>query len=399
VAFYLEIAAQAVSCQAMSAVNVRPLQDQDREGYFHVRSITYNDGDPIPPERREFKYSRGFVAEHEGEIKGAFNILDFTCTRGEALLKCGGVAGVAVLPHERRSGVGRAMMEYWVRQARAEGIQLASLYGFSEKYYRMFGYEVCGKRVKITCPANKLPSLSHGLKLRLLTPDDWKQLDPCYRAFAHARSGLSMRNELQWMRILAENRPLKIYAVGDPLEAYAVVSHKVDFWSTDHISEVAWSTREGYAGLMEVFRGVSINKTALSWFEPSDSPFLAAHLDTKVEAAIDRPVMFRVCDVQEAIRALKPEKFGQFSIRIRDEIVPENEGPWRVAYLGGKMNVQRTDAADLEMDVTHFAQAFLGDPSFSDLVRNGFVKVHNDAAVLPATRLFTPMPVYCPEFF
>ncbi len=383
----------------MSAVSVRPVQEADLDGYYNVRSVTYNDGDPIPPEQRVFKHSRGFVAEHEGEIKGAFNILDLTCTRGDALLKCGGVAGVAVLPHERRSGVGKAMMEYWVRQARAEGIHLASLYGFSETYYRQFGYEVCGKRVKITCPGPKLPVLKHRLPLRLLSPEDWQQIDPCYQAFAHARSGLSMRNENQWMRIVSENRPLKMYVAGDPVEAYAVVSHKVDFWTTDHISEVGWSTAEGYAGLMDILRGLAVNKAGLTWFEPSDSPFLAAYLDTKVEAAIERPIMFRVCDVPEALRALKPEKFGQFSIRVRDELVPENEGPWRVAYLGNRMNVQPSEHADLEMDVTHFAQAFLGDPSFTDLLRNGFVKVNNANALVPASRLFAPLPVYCPEFF
>ncbi len=383
----------------MSAVTVRPVQEADLEGYYNVRSITYNDGDPIPPERRAFKNSRGFVAEHEGEITGAFNILDLTCTRGDALLKCGGVAGVAVLPHERRSGVGRAMMSYWVRQAREEGIHLASLYGFSERYYRMFGYEVCGKRVKITCPAVKLPGLQHDLPFRLLNPEDWQQFDACYRAFAHSRSGLSMRDEKQWMRILSENRPLKIYVAGDPVQAYAVVSHKVDFWTTDHISELAWSTREGYAGLMDILSGLSINKTALSWFEPSDSPFLSAYLDTKVEAVVDRPIMFRVCDVPEALRALKPTSFGAFSIGVVDALIPENEGPWLVSQVGEKVSVQPTNTADLEMDIKHFAQAFLGEPSFADLVRNGFVKVQNAGAIASAASLFTPLPVYCPEFF
>ncbi|MEZ0327382.1 MAG: enhanced intracellular survival protein Eis [Fimbriimonas sp.] len=383
----------------MSAVSVRPVQEADLEGYYDVRSVTYFNGDPVPPEWRVFKHSRGFVAEHEGQIKGTFNILDFTCTRGEALLKCGGVAGVAVLPHERRSGVGKAMMEYWIRQSREEGIHLASLYGFSERYYRQFGYEVCGKRIKITCPGLKLPVMQNGLKLRLLNPEDWQQIDACYQSFAHARSGLSMRNEKQWMRILSENRPLKIYVAGDPVEAYAVVSHKVDFWSTDHISEVGWSTAEGYAGLMEILRGLAVNKAALTWYEPSDSPFLTAHLDTKVEIAIDRPIMFRVCDVQAALSALRPEKFGQFSIRVRDELIPENEGPWGIAYIGDKLNVQRVDSGDLEIDIKHLAQAFLGDPSFTDLMRNGFVKVNNQEAIIPATRLFAPLPVYCPEFF
>ena len=253
----------------MSEVLVRPLEDRDREGYFRVRSLTYNNGDPIPPEKQVFKWTRPFVAEHEGEIKGIFNIVDFTCTRGPQLLKCSGVAGVAVLPHVRRLGIGRAMMSWWVERSREEGIPLASLYGFSERYYRMFGYEVCGKRLKITCQAHQLPTLPHSLPLRVLTPDDWEQIDVCYRQFAHARSGLSMRDAHLWTRILAENRALTIYVAGDPVEAYAVVSHQVSFFSTDHISEVGWSSLEGYAALMDIHRGIAMNTMALSSFEPS----------------------------------------------------------------------------------------------------------------------------------
>jgi predicted acetyltransferase len=371
----------------------------DQEAYFRVRSLTYHDGNPVPPERQVFKFTRPFVAEHDGAVKGTFVILDLTCTRGRALLKCGGVAGVAVLPHERRSGVGRAMMAYWVRQAREEGIQLASLYGFSERYYRMSGYEVCGKRIKITCPTDKLPRLPHNLKLDLLTPDDWERLNPCYLSFAHARSGLSERTELLWARVLQENRPLAVYVAGDPVEAYAVVSHKVDFWTTDHVSEVGWSTPAGYAGLMEILRGIGVNKTALSWFEPSDSPFLAAHLDHGVEAAIERPIMFRVCDVPAALAALMPDEEGAFTIRVADEAIPENEGPWRVSFARDEVSVTRSDSADIEIDVRHFAQALLGDPGVMDLARIGLIKAKSAAALKAMEALLPSSPVYCPEFF
>jgi predicted acetyltransferase len=383
----------------MSAVQVRALQDADSEGFNRVRSLTYNNGDPIPPERQTITNAWPFVAEQAGEIKGAFVVLPLTCTRGDALLQCGGIAGVAVLPHERKSGVGKEMMRWWINEARDRGIHLSSLYGFSERYYRQFGYEVCGKRIKITCPADKLPKLPNNLPLRVLGPGDWQLLDPCQQAFAHARSGLTLRNEKLWKRVLAENRPLTVYAAGDPIQAYAVVSHKVEFWSTDHISDVAWTSPEGYAALMDIFRGLAVNKAGLSWFEPSDSPFLTSYLDTKVETAIDRPIMFRVNDVPGALLQLKCQNFGSFSLRVVDELVPENEGPWLIRSQDGNVSVQMTGTADLEIDIRHFAQAFLGDPSLTDLIRNGFVKINNAQSVEAATRLFSPLPVYCPEFF
>ncbi|AIE88084.1 GNAT family N-acetyltransferase [Fimbriimonas ginsengisoli] len=383
----------------MPSIIVRPMQPEDAGGFYDVRALTYNNGDPVPEERRVFKHTRPFAALSDGEVAGAFVTLDLTCTRGKATLRCVGVAGVAVYPHRRKGGIGTTMMKWLIRQLREEGIPVASLYAFREPFYRRAGYEVAGKRLKIVCPTPRFPKVAHDLPIRRLTPADWEQLNPCYEAFAHARSGLSLRTEKLWERVLGENRPLTIYAAGDPVEAYAVVSHNVDFWSTDHISDVAWSTLEGYRALLDTFAGIGINKTALSWFEPSDSPFFAQYLDQGVQVTADRPVMFRVCDVPLALRSLHTEESGEFTIRVVDDVVPENEGPWRVAFRPGEVVVEPADTAELTLDVRPFAQAFLGEPSLADLARLGLVTVGNAAALKAAQRLMPPSPVICADFF
>lgn len=382
----------------MSPIVVRPYEPRDLEGYSDVRSLTYYNGDPVPVEHMERPVSR-YVAEHDGLIKGVFVVLDFTCTRGEALMRCGGVASVGVLPHERRTGVGKEMMRSAVRLMREQGTPMASLYAFRESYYRMFGYEVTGRRFRIECPVERLPRLAGSLPIRRLRPAQWQEIDPCQRAFAHARSGMSLRTEALWRRVLAENRELTMYAAGDPVEAYAVVSHQVGFFQTDHISEIAWSTRRGYESLFEILRSIGINKTALTWYEPSDSPFLARFMDQGVEVRLDRPIMFRVCDVPGALRSLKPAFSGSFTVEVEDDLVPENRGPWKVDFEKGVVTVAPSAAADLKVDVRQFAQAFLGEPSWSDLARDGMVAVKHGEALEAAMRLMPPTPVYCTEFF
>ncbi|RYG23827.1 GNAT family N-acetyltransferase [bacterium] len=380
----------------MSRVDVRPVGEETKEAFLSAVSLTYGDGLPIPPERHEPRFGiERYVGTVDGEVAGICSVLPMNATRGAALLPCAGVAGVAVLPEKRRGGVGNGMMDGLVRLLREQGVPLASLYAYREPFYARSGYAVVGKRLRITVPTHRLPKVESVLPIRRLTPDDWELLAPCYAAYAHARSGAHIRNETMWSRVLNENRPLTIYAAGDPVEGYVAVSHKTEFWSEQWFSEVAWSSAEGYRACLELMRQLGINKTAVAWYEPSDSPYYAFHLDQGVEVKVERPVMFRVNDVPAAVAALKPTTEGETRMRIIDNVVPENEGPWRVRFSPQGVEVEPCQGHDVAIDVRQFAQAFMGEPSLADLVRHGAIE--GDSSVLE--RLLPPSPTVCGDFF
>ena len=384
----------------MSQVVVRPIENRDEDGFFTVRSLTYNDGLPITDREGWRTDHEHYVAELNGQIVGAFSALPLTASRGPATLKCGGIAGVAVAPDCRRAGVGGHMMRWYVNFAREQGTPLASLYGFRETWYRRFGYEVAGKRTRITCPTYRLPDLPCALDVRRLGWESWPELATCYAEYAHARSGVNLREGAwQWKRVLAENKPLTIYAFGDPVEAYVAVSHSINFWTEQGISEVIWSTRRGYEAALSFFRQLGINKTAIAWYEPSDSPFYAQFLDNGIEARIDRPIMFRVNDVPGALSLLKPTGSGVFSMRVADDVVAANDGVWRVEYNTDGISVTPGTDEDFTLDIRQLAQAFLGEPSLADLLRYGLVTVRNAGPVEDALRLLPPSPTICLDFF
>src|SRR5580658_1789206 len=148
---------------------VRPYEDRDEEGFLAVRSLTYNDGLPIPEDRRgQSRFSDRFVAEADGKVAGVFVVLPMNATRGAALLKCGGVAGVGVSPDLRRSGIGLTMMKWLPGHLRENGVQLASLYAYRETFYARAGYAVVGKRFRISVPVHRLPKVETHLPIRRL---------------------------------------------------------------------------------------------------------------------------------------------------------------------------------------------------------------------------------------
>ncbi|RYG34631.1 hypothetical protein EON81_15065, partial [bacterium] len=286
-------------------------------------------------------------------------------------------------------GVGGAMMKGSIEQMRRDGFALATLYAYREPFYAKSGYATLGRRLKIECPAHRLPK-GGGLKVRRLTPDDWSFLNPCYEEFTRQRNGMALRNDDGWKRILAENRPLTIYAVGEPVEGYVVVSHKTEFWSTDHISEIVWSTPAGYRALMGVLRGLATNKNALTWFEPSDGPFGFHHLDMGVEISLMRPIMGRIVDVITTLESCRPEGEGSFAFATPDE------GAWRVTYSGGEAKVESAESGEFTLTIGTLTQALYGEPSLADLVRTGGVEGSVTTAALD---FFPASSGYCLDFF
>jgi len=384
----------------MSSVVVRPMRESDIDGYMAVRTLTYNDGLPVSEERlATFSVDDHYVAEGESGIEGIFTSLPMNATRGEAVLNCGGVAAVAVSPNSRRGGVGLTMMKWLPGHLRANGTHLAALYAFRETFYAKAGYVVVGKRLRISVPMHRLPRVESSLTVRRLGPADWKELAPCYEAFAKKRSGVHIRNEKMWNRVLNEVKPLAIYAAGDPVEAYVAISHQTAFWVEQWLSEVAWSSDHGYRAMIGIMQQLGINKTSVAWFEPSDSPYYAQYIDQGVEVKVDRPVMFRVCDVKGSLEKLVPHGEGSVTIKVDDPDVPENRGPFLVNWSEGKVSVEPANTADIEMSIGRFTQVFLGDPSVTDLSMNGLLTSANPTALEELARLLPPSPVYCGDFF
>lgn len=380
----------------MSIVSMKPFSGvSDVEGFWDVRALTYNNGNPVPEERRVSSGRLLYAAETEGKVIGCMSVFEMPTVVGARTLQCGGVAGVAVAPHRRRGGVGSEMLAWLPGELRAQGYALSSLYAFREPFYRRAGYEVCGKRLKVTCPTDRFPRVERPLAIHRLGPADFSSLGPAYEGFARTRAGMVLRSEEGWMRVLAENRELTVYAAGDPVEAYVVVSHNVAFWSTDHISEIIWSTKRGYDSVIDFLRQLAINKTALSWFEPSDSPFYASSMDQGIQIAVERPIMFRVVNVKTCLEGLEPVGTGDVSFSVRDAQVPENDRIWRVSWSEGNLDVREGGLPEFDLTIQQFTQVFLGEPSLADLLRHGGVD-GSAAALLP---LFPARPVICADFF
>jgi predicted acetyltransferase len=380
---------------------IRAYSANDRAQFTSLLAIAFRSGQPydadVPFPGEE---ASAFVAEQDGKLAGGFRIRHMTVTCREALLRCGGISSVAVAPEYRQRGVGSAMMTWALAHMRARGWQVTALHAFRESYYRRFGWECAGRRVQITCPQWRFPRLTCGLPVQQLRLEDWAALEPAYRTFAMAYSGMALRKSLRLSRITTSSgNPALVYAVGEPIEAYAVLRLAPRTASNQEIAELVWATSAGYQALLATLSALCVNHDSLTWFEPGNGPFLSQWADRGIEATLLNPAMFRVLDVPSTLAMLPAAGSGTFTLAIDDEHLPDNHGPWRVVCTPEEVQVERSDTAEVRMHIRQYTQALLGEPSFADLVQHGLVSSTSARAVRDAAAFFSAWPTYTIEFF
>jgi len=379
---------------------VRPFSERDRAGFNHVRSRVYREGQPVRDDENILPSDAvGTVVESAGKIVGAATALDFDMVLGSASVRCAGVAAVGVLPECRRTGAGAALMQGAHRHYLDEGFAIASLFPFRETWYRKFGYETCGLQFDITVPMHRLAKSSYQGPIRELDVEEFGDVKPVYEAFSRRYPGMNLRKPEQWNRAIGMEKPFAIYAIGEPIEGYVMVRLEWDFWKPLEVREVVWTTPESYDGVLAVLNAVGMNKTALTWTEPADSPYVARRLDQGVTIDAKHKLMWRVLDVASCVGVLESKGEGSFSFRVHDATLDDVNGDWTVEFGDGRAVAKRGGTPGFSLSVQGLTQAIMGATSFADQVRNGLIDVIDPRAIETAQSVFTHRHVYALDRF
>jgi predicted acetyltransferase len=337
-----------------------------------------------------------YLVRADGRAVSGCNVWNMTLARGADDLTCGGVAAVATLPEARGQGAARRLMVGVLEAGHAAGQAVSLLYPYRQSYYSRFGYATCGWRWQVKCPAHRLPAVRSSLPVREVAAGDVANLNPVYDAFVRRRSGGMARSPEEWQNRLGQRSP-HIYAVGEPAQGY-LWCNLAGFWEEVEVGEMAWSTHRGYEALLGLVRDLAENQRTAAWCEPPDSPYLSQYLDEGATLSVHRPTMARIVSAADALRSLRPEGSGEFTMAIDDPLLAGNRGPWRVAWSGGSTTVEPAAQGSVQIGVPELSQAVMGSPSFAESWARGLVRADADVAE-SASRFFGAMPVVCMEFF
>ncbi len=193
-------------------------------------------GHGLPQKEREARITRStlgtlrdrIVCEDDGRVVGQLALFPMKLWMGGVRLSMGGVAGVAVAPEARRSGVAPALMQEALGRMRARGDVISLLYPFKHDFYRHFGYGLIGERHYFEIPPAALAAHPERRRVRAVRRTRYPLVFRCYERMMRRSSGWLERSKPRWEDLLREPET-RVYGVwdseGEALTGYMICDY------------------------------------------------------------------------------------------------------------------------------------------------------------------------------
>ncbi len=305
---------------------------------------------------------------------------------GGRRISTAGVAGVAVAPEYRGTGLARRLMTHLLAGARARGVVISTLFRTAPALYRSLGYEQVAELIDGSLPVSALRSIRPSVTgLRRAVAADGPAIRRVYAAVARSGSCLLTRDGPAFD---ADDERL--------IGSFDGISLAVDP-SGDVVGYVSWNRGSGYgdAGALSVVDLLALTADGYRALLAAVGSFEAVTPTIKIRTSGDDPVhwlipgagwsvrevsqyMLRVVDLAAAIQARgwPAGLAGEMVLEVDDPTCPWNSGRHRLVVDHGTGRLERAPHGPAATTVTPggLALLFAGGIPVAALRRAGLVE-------------------------
>ncbi|MBP0582625.1 GNAT family N-acetyltransferase [Labrys sp. LIt4] len=339
-----------------------------------------------------------------GTLVGTVNSYASTLTvPGGGRLAHAAVTHVGVLPTHTRRGIGTALLERQLAEARSRGDAVATLRASDARIYARFGYGVASSQVSFdlaTEGARLRPGVAHDLRVRFVELEEaWSVLPAIHAQAGTGQAGAIARWRGWWrfqrLRQELSKAPAYVVVAGEEgRESGYVRYHPVglDEWfagsdRTLVVDDLVAADDAAYGALVAHLLNVDLVHRILFPGRPVDDalPWLFEnHRQVRVTGQRDE-TWLRLLDVRQALETRRYAGESEVVLAVSDPLFADNNGRFRITAQGAAP----TDApAQAELDVAALATAYLGGARWWQLARAGRVKAENEAVLSTLDTLF-----------
>ncbi len=277
-----------------------------------------------------------------------------------------GVAAVAVDPALRGRGVGTRMMCDLVREMRAEGVALSSLFPAVQPLYRRAGWERAGTTHLVRLRLDRVAPLDRALPVRRATEADEPLLERLESMRAAACDGNLDRCAAMRRRARApRGNTTEAYVVeedGVPTGFVRLRNMRSEGPNALHVTDVVALTPGAAVRLATLLADQAAQVEDARWTSHPTDPLLAAVHSPDHDVKLGTVWMTRIVHLEAALtaRGYAPGVGGEVQLHVEDDVCPENAGAWTLSVEGGAAAVRRGGAGRVRLHVRELATIYTG---------------------------------------
>jgi predicted acetyltransferase len=373
-------------------------------------------------EMLRLEFDRCIAAFDGADQVGAATAFSFRLSVPGGLVPAAGVSWVSVLPTYRRRGIMDGLMRYQLRDISERGEPIAALLPTETPLYGRYGYGMATRHAAFTIRRGegalaKDAPFDPAIQLRIAPPPDVRrEMAQVYETVLRFRPGVPARTDIWWDRVTRDpgggSTPLSCLLAEDTAgpRGYALYAGDNRWEDEDSLHDCTLKIRElmatdpaASAAMWRDLLSRDLVTEVRVRRRPADDPLLFQLADSRrVRARVADGLWVRLIDVPAALAARRYPCALDTVIEVRDELLPGNDGRWRLqAADSGTANCERTAAEpDVSLGVRELGATYLGGIRLGSLATAGLVTEQRAGTLarLSAAMSWDPSP-WCPMAF
>jgi predicted acetyltransferase len=317
-----------------------------------------------------------------------------------------GIGGVGVAPARRGHGTATRLMRESLRELRAQGVPLASLYPATQPLYRRVGFEQAGSRFEIRVQLSGLDFHERTLSLRPVEESDMPALHDIYRRHARRQQGWLDRSPYIWDRVTHPRGELAYgYLVEGSagVEGYLFLTRRTqprDLRQELNLTDLVALTPAAGRRLLSFIGDHRSLATEVVWRGGPADPLLFLLREQTYQVKLLFHWMLRVLDVPAVLQArgYPAGLSGALHLEVDDDLFPENRGRFVLEVEGGEAEVRPGGDGDVRLHVRTLAALYSGFLSPAALHLAGALEA-DETSLRTAAALFSGSPPAMPDMF
>jgi predicted acetyltransferase len=326
-----------------------------------------------------------------------------------------GIAGVAVRPEFRGTGLAKELMRSAIKELGETGSALSTLYPSTAPLYNSVGFELAGLFPKWKFRFEHLPQArlsdaqANGLQIVPGTPEDRDEIRQLYFNQARLQPGFLDRGDYLWNRIFEpRNKTAYTYLVRETssgkLRGFISFSQdavpELDHWTELNIYGIEAADFTAWKALFAFIRSYQSMARRVTIHVGVHHPLFIAMPEQRSQVTVDEVWMSRILNVKQALqqRGYPSSMSAELHFEVQDDLLPANHGSWVLSVRDGEGAVEPGGRGDLKLPIRALAPLYTGHLSAEILHVAGRLQ-GTDQTLALATSIFQGPAPWLPDMF